>query len=164
MKVLVKQLSKPDSVIELPEHGSCFVCGDKNPKGMGLHWFAKSGAAPKTQEGNKESIPDVLIYSDFVFNLAQQGPPNHAHGGASSAVIDEAMGCAAWASGLEVLLAQMTLDYRRPVPLGAAVRVEAWITRITDKKAFTAGHILLPNGKKAVEGSGLYIYTPNIFE
>ena len=164
MSVLAKQLAKPGSVIELPPHGSCFVCGDENPKGIGLHWFAKSGAAPEISGTNKVNLPTVLIYSDFVFSLAEQGPPNHAHGGASSAVLDEAMGCAVWASGLEVLLAKMTLDYRRPVPLNTTVRVEAWVTKVVDKKAFAAGHILLTNGKIAVEASGLYVCTPKMFE
>ena len=164
MEVLAEQLTEPGSVIELPAHGSCFVCGDKNPKGMGLHWFAKRGAVPEIPGKKKVSLPTVLIYSDFVFTLAEQGPPNHAHGGASSAVIDEAMGCAVWISGLEVLLAKMTLNYRCPVPLGTAIRVEAWVTSSVDKKTFTAGHILLANGKVAVEANGLYIYTPKMFE
>lgn len=88
---------------KLPEHGSCFVCGISNPYSLGLTWYADP-------EGN--------IWAEFTFNLAQQGPPDHVHGGASAAVLDEAMGAAVWVAGLQVVAARLEVDYKRPLPLG----------------------------------------------
>ena len=138
--------------IPLPGHGSCFICGQDNPKGMGLTWYAQED----TERGQ-------IIFTDFRFTLGQQGPPGHAHGGASAAVIDEVMGAAVWRSGLKVVLANMNLNYHRPVPLDTPLRAEGWLERTEGRKAYAFGHLLLPDGKTAVSGSGLYIHAPHLF-
>jgi acyl-coenzyme A thioesterase PaaI-like protein len=139
--------------IPLPEHGSCFICGSQNPKGMGLVWYAQ------VSETQRE-----LIYCEFEFTLSEQGPPGHAHGGASAAVLDEAMGAAVWRSGLKVVLANMNLNYHKPVPLSAPLRVEAWLERTEGRKAYALGRIVLVNGgETAVSGTGLYIHAPHLF-
>ncbi len=135
----------------LPEHGSCFICGTQNPKGMGLIWYVQ------------RDLKHILVFSEFVFTLAEQGPPNHAHGGASAAVIDEAMGAAVWQSGLKVVLANMNLNYHLPVPLHAPLRVEGWLERFEGRKGYARGQIVLANGETAVSGEGLYIHAPHLF-
>ena len=62
---------------KLPEHGWCFVCGSENPHGIGLTLWVDD---------------DGILTSEFTLNDAQQGPPSYAHGGASAAILDEAMG------------------------------------------------------------------------
>ncbi|MFQ5434007.1 MAG: PaaI family thioesterase, partial [Anaerolineae bacterium] len=128
------------SPTRLPEHGSCFICGTQNPKGMGLIWYVQRD--PK----------QILVFSEFHFSLAEQGPPDHAHGGASAAVIDEAMGAAVWQSGLKVVLANMNLNYHLPVPLHEPLRVEGWLERFEGRKGFGKGRILLADGRTAVSG------------
>lgn len=136
----------------LPEHGVCFICGTENPHGLGLHWYEELQA-----DGA------LLVFSDFQFDVHQQGPPGHAHGGASAAVIDEVMGVVAWRSGLKVVLANLNLDYRRPVPLNVPLRVEGWVKDQDDRKASTYGRLILPDGHTAVSGTGLYIQAPHLF-
>ena len=84
--------------VRLPEHGSCFICGSQNPKGMGLVWYARPDEAH-----------ELVVFTDFSFGLSEQGPPGHTHGGASAAVIDEVMGAVVWRSGLKVVLANLNL-------------------------------------------------------
>ncbi|MCP4422892.1 MAG: PaaI family thioesterase [Chloroflexi bacterium] len=134
----------------LPEHGSCFICGTENPKGMGLVWYVE------------QDTDRILVYSEFEFTVSEQGPPGFAHGGASSAVIDEAMGAAVWQSGLKVVLANMNLNYHLPVPLNKPLRVEGWLERFEGRKGFAEGRILV-GGKTAVSGTGLYIHAPHLF-
>ena len=145
--------SEPDVQIErLPEHGSCFICGTQNPKNMGLVWYVQQDAG------------QILVFSEFEFTLAEQGPPGHAHGGASAAVIDEAMGAAVWRSGLEVVLANMNLNYHLPLPLHVPLRVEAWLERFEGRKAYAEGRlVLMEGGETAVSGAGLYIHAPHLF-
>jgi acyl-coenzyme A thioesterase PaaI-like protein len=147
----------------LPHHGWCFVCGDENPHGIGLTWQASFKQEAPDAEGQ---FPPgaVLISADFSFKLAQQGPPGHAHGGASASVIDEAMGASVWQSGYRALLAHYELDYKLPVPLNTPVRVEAWVEKVDGRKVYARGHILLADGQVAVEGSGLYLHIPGFFE
>ncbi len=137
---------------QLPEHGSCFICGSQNEKGMGLVWYAQ-----------KNDEHDPLVFAEFQFTLAEQGPPGHTHGGASAAVIDEAMGAAVWRSGHKVVLANMNLNYHLPIPLFMPLRVEAWLDHFEGKKGFAYGQILLEDGRKAVSGSGLFVYAPHLF-
>src|SRR5579859_3317215 len=74
----------------LPSHGPCFICGPDNPKGMALHFLEVAGGR---------------VEARFRYELPQQGPPGHAHGGAIAAVLDEVMGAAVWRAGHPVLLA-----------------------------------------------------------
>lgn len=126
---------------KLPEHGSCFVCGTQNPHGIGLTWWAEDG----------------FITAEFTLTDAQQGPPDHAHGGASAAILDEAMGAAVWAAGLRVVAVNLEINYRRPVPLGQRAEVRARVSRHTARKAWARGEIILPDGTVAVEGRGIYV-------
>ena len=147
----------------LPYHGYCFVCGDENPHGIGLTWKA-SFRRKSPDEAGRFPPGSVLVSSDFHFKPAQQGPPGHAHGGASAAVIAEAMGASVWQSGYRALLAHYELDYRQPVPLNAPVRVEAWVEKVDGRKVYARGRLLLANGEVAVSGSGLYLHIPGFFE
>ena len=147
----------------LPFHGFCFVCGDENPHGIGLTWQA-SFQQERPDEAGTYPPGAVLISAVFAFTKHQQGPPGHAHGGASAAVIDEAMGASVWQSGYQALLAHYELDYKQPVPLDTEVRVEAWVERVEGRKVFARGRIFLTDGSIAVEGSGLYLHIPHFFD
>jgi len=104
-----------------------------------------------------------MVYTEFEFTLSEQGPPGHTHGGASAAVIDEAMGAAVWRSGAKVVLANLNLDYRLPVPLFVPLRVESWLERSEGKKSYATGRILLEDGRTAVSGTGLFLPAPHLF-
>ncbi|HIP73545.1 MAG TPA: PaaI family thioesterase [Anaerolineae bacterium] len=145
-------MHNPTKPTRLPEHGSCFICGSENPKSMGLVWYETAG-----EDGRN------LIFAEFEFTLAEQGPPGHAHGGATAAVVDEAMGAAVWRSGLKVVLANLNLNFHKPMPLYVPARVEAWLERTEGRKAYAFGRILLLDGKTAVSGTGLYVQAPHLF-
>ena len=133
----------------LPEHGWCFVCGSANPHSIGLTWWVDEAG---------------VLTSQFTLNEAQQGPPQHVHGGASAAILDEAMGFAVWAAGHKVAAVNLEINYHKPLPLGIALSLEARITQIDDRKIFSAGEIFLPDGTVAVSGHGIYVVAPELFE
>jgi uncharacterized protein (TIGR00369 family) len=134
---------------QLPEHGSCFLCGSENPHNLGLHWYVD-------EKG--------VVSSKFTLTLAQQGPPGHAHGGLSAAVLDEVMGAAVWCAGYTVAAAKLEVNYLKPVPLGQPISTKGHITRHTGRKIYTHGEICLPDGTVAVTGRGLYIIAPQLFD
>ena len=134
---------------KLPEHGSCFICGSENPHALGLTWYVD-------EKG--------IVSSAFTLTLAQQGPPGHAHGGASAAILDEVMGAAVWQAGYTVAAAKLEVNYRRPVPLDQPVSTRGFITRRRGRKIYAHSEICLPDGTVAVEGRGLYIIAPQLFE
>jgi acyl-coenzyme A thioesterase PaaI-like protein len=134
---------------KLPEHGSCFICGTENPHAPGLTWYVDEAGT---------------VSSAFTLTLAQQGPPGHAHGGASAAILDEVMGAAVWQAGYTVAAAKIEVNYRRPVPLDQPLNTRGFITRRRGRKIYAQGEICLPDGTVAVEGRGLYIIAPQLFE
>ncbi len=109
---------------KLPFHGWCFVCGNENPHGIGLTLW----------------VDDVgVMTSEFTLGQAQQGPPGHAHGGASAAILDEAMGLVAWAAGLKVAAVNLEINYHKPLPLHSVLTLEARVTEQDERKAFSTG-------------------------
>jgi uncharacterized protein (TIGR00369 family) len=133
---------------KLPEHGNCFVCGTSNPHALGLIWYADA-------ERN--------IHAEFTFKESEQGPPGHVHGGASAAVLDEAMGAAVWVAGLQVVAARLEVDYKRPIPLGQKISIQAQISEQHARKTLTSAEILLEDGTIAVAGKGIYVPAPHLF-
>lgn len=133
---------------QLPYHGWCFVCGHDNPHSIGLTWYVDD---------------DGVLTSEFTLNEAQQGPPGHSHGGASAAILDEAMGLVVWAAGLKVAAVNLEINYHKPLPLNVALTLEARITQKDERKIFSTGEIKLPDGTIAVSGRGIYVVAPHLF-
>ncbi len=133
----------------LPEHGSCFVCGKENPHSIGITWYLND-------QGD--------IEAEMVFNDAQQGPPGHVHGGASAAVLDEAMGAAVWRAGYSVAAVNLEINYSRPIPLGLKVTIKARIAEVHPRKILTTSEMRLPDGTVAVSGRGVYVEAPQLFK
>ncbi len=131
---------------QLPGHGACFVCGADNPRSIGLTWFEENGE----------------IFAEYAFDQGQQGPPAHLHGGASAAVLDEAMGAAVWTAGLRVVAVNLEINYKQPVPLGQKVTIRARVQERQERKVLTTSEILLPDGAVAVTGRGVYVPAPHL--
>jgi len=133
----------------LPEHGSCFVCGTENPHGMGVTWYLRE---------------DGTIVTEVVFTEAQQGPPGHVHGGATAAVLDEAMGAAVWRAGYSVAAVNLNIDYRRPVPLHQPVFITGQLSDQEGRAIRARSELRLADGTVAAVGRGIYVEAPHLFE
>jgi len=144
---------KGDKIIsmkrQIPYHGWCFVCGHDNPHSIGLTWFVDD---------------DGIMASEFTLNEAQQGPPGHAHGGASAAILDEAMGLVVWAAGHKVAAVNLEINYHKPLPLNQPLTLEARIVQIDERKIFSTGEIKLADSTVPVSGRGIYVVAPKLFE
>jgi acyl-coenzyme A thioesterase PaaI-like protein len=116
---------------------------------MGLSWWLED---------------DGRLTSEFTLGEAQQGPPGHAHGGASAAILDEAMGLVVWAAGYRVAAVNLDVNYRKPLPLKQPLRLEARVSQVEERKLTSVGEILLPDGTPAVTGTGIYVVAPQLFE
>lgn len=138
-----------EELTRLPEHGSCFICGAENPKGLGAVWYQRE---------------DGTIVATVTFTVAQQGPPGYTHGGASAAVLDEAMGAAVWRAGYNVVLVHLSVDYRRPLPLNEPIAVVGALADREGRAIHARGELRLPDGSVAVVGRGIYVEAPHLFE
>lgn len=76
------------------------------------------------------------------FGPGTQGPPGHAHGGSIAAVLDEAMGAAAWMAGHRAVAAHLGTNFKRMLPLGTDTLLEAWVERVEGRKVWTLARLL----------------------
>lgn len=93
------------------------------------------------------------------FGAAAVGPPGHAHGGAVAAVLDEAMGAAAWLAGYVVVAVHLEVDFRDMLPLGTDARFDAWVEGVDGRKVSCRGR-LFGDGAEYAESSGLFLTLP----
>ena len=116
--------------LPLPKHGRCFVCQTQVPGTWQID-LRRDGPAVRFRT---------------CFGGAQQGPPGHAHGGSMAALLDEAMGAAAWLRRTHLVAARLELHFRRPVPLGSEVTVVAWVKHEGRRSLHARAALLLPDG------------------
>lgn len=125
----------------------CMVCGTENTAGLHARFL---------------ELEDGELACVFTPRDEHQGYPGRLHGGIASTVLDETIGRAinltdpdAWGVTVE-----LTVRYRRPVPLGDEIVVRARITKDSGRIFEGAGEILLDDGTVAVEAKGKYLRLP----
>ena len=120
----------------------CFGCGPANSTGLQLEFLlAEDGAAVCLT-----TVPERF-----------DGHPGYLHGGIIATLLDEAMSKAVRARGLTAMTGRMEIDYLRPVPSGARLRMEGRVIRGEGRKHWTEARILNARGTVLAEGKGLFI-------
>ena len=85
-----------------------------------------------------------------------------AHGGWTAWVFDEFLGYCAETMGDWAVTSRLTLDYRRPVPIGADVVVTAHGTRASERHLDMTGEMrLASSGALLATATGLWIALPD---
>lgn len=133
--------------IHLPKHGPCFACQTDNPGGLRANLF---------RDGE-------VVRCTFRYEVAQMGPPSHAHGGSLAALLDELMGAAAWLRRPNVMAAHLEFDYRRPVPLNQEIMGIGWARAEGARSVKVSGAIRLADGSLAVEATGVFAVARDMF-
>jgi uncharacterized protein (TIGR00369 family) len=136
--------SAGEGTYDLAAH-RCFACGELNARGirMALHME-----------------PD-RAWSDLTLDATFQGWEGVAHGGILATLLDEAM---AWATASRETFgftARMTIEYRRPVPVGVPIRVEGRIVEVKRRLTRTEASVIDPaTGEVLAHAEGVYIAAP----
>ncbi|NOK86179.1 MAG: Acyl-coenzyme A thioesterase PaaI, contains HGG motif [Chloroflexi bacterium AL-W] len=104
--------------------------------------------------------PDGSLAGQLTLDEAKEGPPQHVHGGALIAMLDEAMGACAWQHGYRVVAVNLQFDLKRAVPLNTEIIVRGWVEAKEGRKVWTLGEVLLPGGIVAVSAHGLFLEAP----
>ena len=126
----------------------CFVCGERNPAGLHVHFY---------------ECDDGSVLARFTGADHHQGYPGRMHGGVITAVMDEAIGRAImikYGEAIWGVTAELTMRFRQAVPLGVELTVVGRITKESSRMFEGAGELYLPDGTVAVEGSGKYMKLP----
>jgi acyl-coenzyme A thioesterase PaaI-like protein len=102
------------------------------------------------------------VIGRVILDDSKQGPPGHAHGGSLATLLDEAMGASAWFAGYRVVAVNLNIDLKLAVPLHVEVVLRGRVERKEGRKVFTTGELLLPDGRVAIEGRGVFIEAPQL--
>jgi acyl-coenzyme A thioesterase PaaI-like protein len=81
------------------------------------------------------------LHARIWFGPETEGPPGHAHGGAVAAVMDEALGLAAWAAGYPIVVGNLNVSFRNMLPLRRVVTVESRVISAQGRKVMVHGRI-----------------------
>ena len=130
------------AVYPFPGPPQSFVSGDPDGPRLRVAYFQR---------------PDGALTARAWFGRGAEGPPGHAHGGSVAAVLDEAMGAAAWSGGYPSIAARIEVDFRLPVPLGIDAVVEMEVERVEGRKVTTRARLLDADGRVLAESSGLFV-------
>jgi acyl-coenzyme A thioesterase PaaI-like protein len=139
----------PDAVAvgrEIPSHyDRCYGCGSKHP--AGLHMRVIAG--------------ELSVHAVFDVTDVHQGAPGLAHGGLLSTAFDEALGALNWLLLVPAVTARLEVDFRRPVPVGSVLHIDARLTGILGRKVYTqAVGRLGEDGPVALTASALFLQVP----
>ena len=94
---------------ELRDNQSCYVCGKKNPAGLGVAFEIDKDARS--------------IRARFTPLPSHQGYEGIVHGGILSALLDEAMAKLAYSLGIPAVTAEMTVKFRSPASPGEELSI-----------------------------------------
>lgn len=119
----------------------CFACSPDNPIGLRLT-FADEGDA---------------CYARFVPREEHQGWTGVMHGGLIATLLDEAMAQWAWRRGIRAMTAAMDVRFRKAVPIGETVKVQARCTRTRGRMMELAAEVYLADGTVAATATGKFI-------
>lgn len=120
----------------------CFGYGPANPAGLHLEFMlAEDGSVMCTA-----SIADTF-----------EGPRGYLHGGIIATLLDETMSKAVRATNVVGMTRHMEVDYKRPVPSCAPIRLEGRVYHHEGRKHWAEASILDEAGGVFAHGKGLFI-------
>ena len=125
----------------------CVVCGRDNALGLHARFY-------ELESGELLGVFDPAEH--------HQGYPGRVHGGIVSTLLDETIGRAVNITNSDEwgVTVELTVRFRKPVPLDGPVRAIGRITRDSRRLFEGTGEIVLADGTVAVEASGKYMKLP----
>jgi uncharacterized protein (TIGR00369 family) len=120
------------------ETNHCFGCGGANARGMHLT-FEQDDAARR-------------IRGVFRLSADYQGATGFIHGGIIATLLDEVMAKVSRFGGEHAVTAELTVEYKRPVPVDEDIVVEGWEVKAAERNRFREGEIRDASGVVLARG------------
>jgi uncharacterized protein (TIGR00369 family) len=120
----------------------CFGCGPANPTGLHLEF---------------QLAPDLTVVCIAQVSDHFEGHPGYLHGGVIASLLDEAMSKSVRARNALAMTRELKVEYLRPVPSCAPIRIEGRVVRHEGRKYFTEAAIFDEHRTRLAHGSGVFI-------
>jgi uncharacterized protein (TIGR00369 family) len=128
----------------------CFGCGGANEAGMKLPF--------------ELDVDERRTRGRFTLGANYAGGGGFAHGGIIAVVLDEAMGKISKLTEERAVTAEMSVEYRKPVPIDQEINVEGWQVEEQGRNRFRAAEIRDAQGNLLARGKGRFVVIdPNHF-
>jgi uncharacterized protein (TIGR00369 family) len=121
----------------------CFGCGAANPVGMKLP-FELDRDTRRTR-------------GRFILGPNYAGGAGFAHGGIIAVVLDEAMGKLSKLTEERAVTAEMSIEYRKPVPVDQEILAEGWQVDASDRNRFRVAEIHDAQGNLLARGKARFV-------
>ena len=128
-----------------PDHDRCFACGKRNPRGLKISFHSQNGITfgyCKIRKG-LESFNGVT------------------HGGVLATILDAAMTRWLFDRGVNALTAVLTVRFRKPVPPGSKLYVEARQKSKRGRRCYMASRLLDEEKSVAASAEAIFIVNPS---
>lgn len=128
--------------VRLPWSGTCFVCGEDNPRGLGGRFVVEQG------EVVLRTVPPAWF----------EGYRGQLHGGIVTALLDEAIGWACTlARGRFCVTAELRVRFLRPVSGGREVEARGRAVEVSDRRMTGRGELLDVRGRRVATADGVFV-------
>lgn len=132
-----------------PNSLHCFVCGVENKFGLRLRFY-------ETGEGQ--------VTVETVVPPQYQSYPGITHGGIVASLVDEALGRVHMGSDPArprfMFTAKLTVQYRKPVPIGQPIRIVGYAGKSRQRSAASTAKIFGPQGDLLAEAEAILVDVP----
>jgi uncharacterized protein (TIGR00369 family) len=123
--------------------GYCFVCGEKNPKGLKIKFRV---------DREKQAIRTT-----FTVEPTYQGWDGVVHGGIISTLLDEAMANLVYELGYHAIAASLEVRFKRPAPILEPLLVQGEITEVHKKLIKAKASIAKEDGTILATGISAFV-------
>lgn len=120
-----------------------FVSGSPSRERLAVRYFVREA--------------DRVLVGKVWFGAWAEGPPGFVHGGAIAAVLDEAMGVAAWLNGHTAVAVQLVTEFRTFIPIESVALIDASIAGVEARKVRTRAALRDAAGNPYAEAQGLFL-------
>jgi acyl-coenzyme A thioesterase PaaI-like protein len=129
-----------------PGSALCFVCGTKNPHGLGATFF---------DDG-------VEVWTEVTPAEHHQSWPGVLHGGVVTAILDETIGRVAFLHDRWVQTAKLEVRFKKPAPLGELLQARGRLVQDRRRLMQMEGELVVArSGALLAEASGTFVPLPD---
>ena len=123
------------------KYSNCFVCGPDNPHGLKLDFYLEGDRA----------------YTSFDSPRGFEGYKDVIHGGIIATLLDEVMAKIIISNGLLAVTADLSVRYRKPLPVGTKVKVWGEISMQKSRTIHAKAAVEDEAGNVFSEATAVYI-------
>jgi len=138
--------------------GADFQDPPRSSGGVALCGACRGGGLCRWGVEREELSADGSVRFALTCPPTHEGGPNVAHGGWTTAVMDDCLGHVPLLHRVMTVTAELTVSFVKPVPVGRPLELRARVERREGRRWYLAGELtLLPGGAVLARAHGVWV-------